>query len=371
MTPFDPNELVELTLKLLSIRGESKNERKIADFVISFCRELGLEVVEDEAAQFTQGNAGNILIKAPDTSSSNDYFLLNSHLDTVVPTHLARVMRGTDRIYSGNDYPLGLDNRAGVAILLTLLKTITTQKISHHNFYVAFTVCEDSGLEGSPHLKIPAEVKVGFTFDASKRPGNFIALASGAYYFTIEVIGKAAHAGVAPEKGTNAIEIAAHAISQINQGWINDHTTLNFGTIQGGDATNVVSKKVMIQGEIRSTTEPEILTELQNIENIFQQEAESRGGSVRFDRQLAFAPYQHDQNSRAFQILESAIRQAGLEPKPIHYTGGSDANVFNKKGLPAINMGIGAQNPHSSDEFIFIEDLIKSTEIALEIVKTD
>jgi len=371
MKLFDQDELVELILKILSIRGESRNERKIADFVISYCQNLGLEVQEDGTAQHTGGNAGNILCQAPQNFSSKNFYLLNCHLDTVVPTHKAIIIKNEERIFSGNEYPLGLDNRAGVAILLTLLKIISRHKVKHHNFYVAFTVCEDSGLEGSPHLKIPDEVQIGFTFDASKRPGTFIASGSGCYYFSVEVTGKAAHAGVSPEKGINAIEIASHAIAKIEQGWINDQTTVNIGTINGGKATNIISEKVIIRGEIRSQTKSEIFTHLENIEQIFTQEATIRGGNIKFDKQLAFAPYQHNSDLQAYQILESAIKNAGLIPNPIHYTGGSDANVFNEKGLPTINLGIGAQNPHSSEEFILIEDLVKSAEIALEIVKSD
>ncbi|HAP35406.1 MAG TPA: hypothetical protein DCQ28_05495 [Bacteroidetes bacterium] len=63
------------------------------------------------------------------------------------------------------------------------------------------------------------------------------------------------------------------------------------------------------------------------------------------------------------------MREVGLTPKGIQYTGGSDANSYNGKGIPAINIGTGAQKPHSFEEFILIEDLIKSTEIAIALIQ--
>ncbi|HXG00006.1 MAG TPA: peptidase T, partial [Bacteroidota bacterium] len=59
----------------------------------------------------------------------------------------------------------------------------------------------------------------------------------------------------------------------------------------------------------------------------------------------------------------------GLTPNPIEYLGGSDANELNAKGIPSVNLGIGAQNPHGNDEFILIEDLHKSVEIALKLME--
>jgi tripeptide aminopeptidase len=56
--------------------------------------------------------------------------------------------------------------------------------------------------------------------------------------------------------------------------------------------------------------------------------------------------------------------KAGLKPQPIRYMGGSDANKYNAKGIPSVNIGIGAQKPHSTEEYFLLEDLFKASEIA-------
>jgi tripeptide aminopeptidase len=67
--------------------------------------------------------------------------------------------------------------------------------------------------------------------------------------------------------------------------------------------------------------------------------------------------------------ISTALKKVGLVPKANISLGGSDANSLNAKGIPSVNIGIGAQNPHSNEEFIFIEDLVKSAEIAFQLIK--
>jgi tripeptide aminopeptidase len=63
------------------------------------------------------------------------------------------------------------------------------------------------------------------------------------------------------------------------------------------------------------------------------------------------------------------MEQVGLTPKPLIAAGGSDANSLNDKGVPAINLGIGAQNCHSNEEFILIEDLLNVEKIAEALLR--
>ena len=59
----------------------------------------------------------------------------------------------------------------------------------------------------------------------------------------------------------------------------------------------------------------------------------------------------------------------GITPEPLVYYGGSDANVINENGITAVNLGIGAAKPHSNDEFITIDNLVKGTELLLRLIQ--
>jgi len=127
-----------------------------------------------------------------------------------------------------------------------------------------------------------------------------------------------------------------------------------------------VPDKVSIEGEVRSFSPQRIRERLQSIQSAFEQSA--NGGRIEFTSHADFEPYVLRDNAPAVMELERALRAAGLTPQPIRYSGGSDANMYNAKGIPAVDIGTGAQKPHTREEFVLIEDLTKSAEIAFALI---
>ncbi len=234
---------------------------------------------------------------------------------------------------------------------------------------MAFTVCEETGLNGAEAVDLsPYKLSAVYVFDCSRRPGIYIRESVGLHTFNAEFIGKASHAGVAPEEGVSAIGMAAAGISKLRLGQIDKDTTVNIGKIKGGKAINIVPERVSIEGEVRSFSVEGIGNQLEIIRRTLQENA-GGSGRVEFSSASSFDPYVHQSDHPAIVALESAIRIAGLEPQPIRYMGGSDANKFNAKGIPAVNIGIGAQKPHSVDEFFLLEDFHKAFEIARNLIR--
>jgi tripeptide aminopeptidase len=232
----------------------------------------------------------------------------------------------------------------------------TTQR----NFFVVFTVGEETGLYGADAIDLsPYLLSCAYVFDCSKRPGVYIREAVGLRMFTAQFIGKAAHSGVAPEEGISAIQLASTAITRLQLGRIDAETTANIGKIQGGEAVNAIPERVTIEGEVRSFSPARIQQQLNRIEQAMRDSLNGIG-SVRFTAQPDFEPYALSPEAPMVVELERAMRAVGLTPQPIRYSGGSDANKYNAKGIPAVNIGIGAQRPHSREEFILIEDLQKT-----------
>jgi tripeptide aminopeptidase len=362
-------ELLSLFLRLAPIDGVSHMERAIADEVMAILRAAGLDVVEDQSASVVKGNAGNLLCFPPGFRADAPAIMLEAHLDTVQPTGLLKVTVNEDRVSSDGSTILGADNRMGLSILVDLLLHSNASPDPKKNFFVVFTVGEETGLYGAAALDLSKQhVTAAFVFDCSKRPGIFIRESVGLYDFTAQFVGKAAHAGVAPEEGISAIALAASAISKIKLGRLDPETTANIGKIYGGEATNIVPERVTVEGEVRSFSPDRIREELRRIEQTFHTAVDGCGRLV-FSAYSDFEPYVHQPDAPAVMELEYAIRRAGLTPKPIRYMGGSDANKYNAKGIPAVNIGIGAQKPHSVEEFFLLEDLFKTSEIAHELIK--
>lgn len=362
---MDTNHLINLFLETAKINAPSGNEKPLAEYIKSFLFRNGYHIIEDNSKSYTNSNTGNLICKV----GEGGQFVLTAHMDTARPTINLKPIILENKITSSGDTVLGVDNRVGVTTLLFLLQRIATEKIPVKDFTVAFTTCEETTLFGSKHLGLNDEIKYGFIFDSGYRPGNFIYSACGALGFKIKVIGKASHSGISPEKGINSIQIASRAISNLPLGRIDEETTMNIGILNGGTAVNVIPEMTELDGEIRSFDVEKVETYFKITSDIFNKEVSTLGGKIEYNSFWDFKPYTVPEESFVFQEIIKVLKKVGLQPTPKISLGGSDANSLNEKGITSINLGIGAQNPHSNDEFVFIEDLIKSTEIALELVR--
>jgi len=359
------HRLIDIFLQAASVDSLSQNEKSVADFIKNFLSGTSFNLSEDDSKALTGSNTGNLIIQIGDGGD----FVLLSHMDTARPTLKMRPVFQNGKITSAGDTVLGVDNRLGIAILLYTLEKIHQEKIPVKNFTIAFTTCEETTLLGSKNLNLSTQVNRGFVFDSSFRPGNFINSACGAKGFKIKIKGRASHSGIAPEKGINAIAAAVNALHKVKQGRIDDETTLNIGKIKGGSAVNVVPDEVLLEGEVRSFNILRISELIDEVKNIFDDETKKLNAEIEFESNWDFKPYTVESTNPVFLELSEALKKAGLTPEPRISLGGSDANSLNELGIPSVNLGIGAQNPHSNDEFVLIEDLIKSSEIAMELVK--
>jgi tripeptide aminopeptidase len=237
------------------------------------------------------------------------------------------------------------------------------------NFIVVFTVAEELGLFGSKFVDLaPYNIRMCFVFDCSKRPGTFIQAAVGCSLYTAAFLGISSHAAVAPEKGVNAIHMAGKALARIPMGRLSPSMTSNVGMITGGTATNVVPDRCTVTGEVREFDPVLITDHLRMLETTYRAVAVENGGSLEFAASEDFAPFRLRPEDEVFRRTVDVLTGVGLVPHPIDYLGGSDANMLNAKGIPAVNLGIGAQNPHGNDEFILIEDLHTSAAIARGLI---
>ncbi|MFC1619555.1 M20/M25/M40 family metallo-hydrolase [Candidatus Neomarinimicrobiota bacterium] len=365
MSPVMQQSLIDLFLQLVRINAVSGAEKPVVEFIREFLSKYEVDVQEDDAHIIDGGNAGNVICRIGGGGNT----VLLAHMDTARPTENVHPQVGSDRITSDQSTILGADNRAGVAILLYTLQQALEQTHPCQNFTAVFTVCEETTLSGSRYLTLGKQIEMGYVFDSSLRPGSFIQETYGAQRFEVHVNGKAAHSGLEPEKGVNAILAAGRAISNLTLGRLNGGVLANIGTINGGTGINVVPAEVHMEGEVRGRERSDVLATVEHISNSFLEAARPLEASVDFDAVWDFESYSIQSTEQVYQRLVGAMEQVGLAPIPIVSPGGSDANSLHLKGIRATNLGIGAQNPHSNEEFILIEDLIKGAELALQLVQ--
>ncbi|NJD55708.1 MAG: M20/M25/M40 family metallo-hydrolase, partial [Nitrospirae bacterium] len=187
--------------------------------------------------------------------------------------------------------------------------------------------------------------------------------------YEMRVTGRPAHAGIEPEKGINAIRVAAEIIAAVPDGRIDKETTANIGMITGGTATNVVPKEVILHGEVRGHD----TSGLKRIrDDIFRQAraiAGKRKARVRITEDQEYRSFRIDERDRFLGFVKDIFLTCGISPEFVITGGGSDANIFNARGIRAINISNGMQNVHSTDEFIEIKDLERGSQIVLSVIE--
>ena len=357
--------LKQIFVELTSIDAVSGSEAPIADYIEHFVKNLGLNCYRDNADKLSMGNTGNVIVPI----LGGGEFFLAAHMDTPRSTKNLKHQFLSDRITSDGTTPLGVDDRGGLSsILFALEKAVESKKLLPCT--LLFTVCEETSMAGSITYKPAQGIKYGFTFDSFMSPACFVSETCGLIDFEFVIRGKASHAGISPEKGVNAIMIAAEAMTHFPFGRLGEKETANIGIIKGGVGTNVVCDEVFMRGEVRSGTIEKGEVMIHKIIEDFKQACEKYGGRLETKYNWDFVPYEIHDEDLPFKHFLKAASSIGLAATPMKSMGGSDANSLNAKEIKTVNLGVGAQNPHGNDEFILYEDFINAAKIAYQLLTT-
>ncbi len=357
-------KLLSLFLDLVQIDATSGKESPVADFITQYANTLGLKPYTDKADSLSGGNSGNLIIPV----NGGGDFLLMAHMDTPRSTAGVKPQLLADRITSDETTILGVDDRGGIAAILWALGEAVNSGKALNPCTLLFTVCEETTLAGSMYYEPEKSITHGFVFDSHMSPGKFVSETCGAIAFKMIIKGKASHAGVAPEKGINAIQIAAEGMRTFPFGRIDDRTTANIGLISGGTATNVVPDLIELEGEIRTEQLPEGELLMNRVIRDFEEAANKFGGSVTCEWLWDFKPYKIASDNLSFKRMQNLCQALSLDLEGVKSMGGSDANNLNAKGIATLNLGVGAQNPHGVNEFILYKDLQTSANMALYLL---
>lgn len=366
---INEKRVLDRFLKYIQIDSPTKFEREFADYLQKEMEEVGLEVYMDDAGEKVGSNSGNLIGKLKG-NTDGETILFSAHMDTVSPGEGIKPVIKDGVIYSDGRTILGGDDKAGIAAILEAIETIKEKDIPHGDIEVVFSIFEEGGLYGAKNLDYrKLNAKRGFVLDSGGDPGQIIVQGPAQNKVNAKFIGKEAHAGVAPENGISAIQIAAEAISNMNLLRIDDETTANIGYIAGGEVTNIVTKEVEIHGEARSLSDEKLKEQTDHMIKCCEDAAKKYNGQVVMDVDNAYGAFKVDENHEIVEKVKEACTNIGLEPYTTTSGGGSDTNILNVNGVTAVNLGIGMKQPHTLEEHISVKHLEDSARLALEIIK--
>jgi tripeptide aminopeptidase len=374
---INQDRIKNLLIELIKIDSLSRKERDVALRLKREMEALGASVAIDDAGEKVGGNVGNLIAHFPGNQPAVRPLLLSAHMDTVVPGEGVTPILDGDILRSDGRTVLGGDDKSGVAIICEVLRVVREDKLPCGDIDVVFTICEEAGLVGAKCLDVSRlRARTGLVLD-SDSVGFLFTRAPAANRMEFRVRGLEAHAGVCPENGISAIQVAAEGIAQMKLGRIDDETTANIGLIEGGMAVNIVPNLVLLKGEARSHSAEKLNRQSEHMRACLEQAAARHAvelGGNRFQATVE-AKIERDYDrmevpdgAPIVRLVQAAARNLHVELKTLATGGGCDANILNQKGLEVANLSTGMRDIHTVKEWLNLQDLYLSARMVLEVV---
>ncbi len=350
--------LVDTFCALVRIDNPSGQETAMANHLIERCQALGFACDQDAA--------GNVYAHRDGVGTP---IMFTAHMDSVAPAVGKEPVVRDGVVYSAGDTVLGADDLAAVAAVLEGVEAAISTGQTMRPVELLWTVQEEVGLNGARAAEIERlRSRLCLAFDLNGPVGN-ICIGSPAHdSFTAKIHGAAAHAGVAPETGISAIQVAAQAIAAMPLGRIDEETTANIGSIEGGKANNIVPDLVVIKGEARSRNVDKLDRQWLAMRQALESAATQFGARVEFDYHRHYGPSVLTPDMPVVQLAQQAVRAIGLEPELVVTGGGSDVSIITEKGIEAVNLSMGYEKIHSVDEHIAVSELENAARIVEYVV---
>jgi tripeptide aminopeptidase len=368
--PASPQERARLLddfVRLCEIESPSRRERNVADEVRAELEALGLEVEEDDTSRDTGSEAGNLLARIPGPEGART-LLLCAHLDTVPLAAPIEVTRQNGVLSNRHEAILGADNKAAVATILGAARRLTAER-SPVNLELLFTTCEELALAGAKAFdRGRLRADFGYVFDHASPVGELVTASPTYYRLDVDFRGQAAHAGIRPENGRNAIAAAAHALAAMRIGRLDATTTANVGQIEGGTAANVVAERCKVVLEARSLDDTRAGEVVSSMVDAVTEAASEADCDVETAVERHFQSYKFARTAPVVEVAAEALRERGIEPVYITTGGGSDANALIAAGLPVVNIANGTERNHEPTESVTVDALEQMLDVTLAIV---
>jgi tripeptide aminopeptidase len=389
----DTAAAVDRLVRFLSVEGITGQEAAIAGTIVAELKAVGVPTraisFDDAYTRIPEPTqTGNLIVRLPgNASKATTPLLFMTHMDTVPLCAGAKPKLQGKRIVNEAPTALGGDNRTGCAVLVTLAAELIKQNLPHPPLTLLFTVREESGLFGAKHLN-PADLggpTMGFNFDG-RSAADVLVGAIGADRWTVDIQGKASHAGVAPEKGISATMVLALAMADVyKSGWWGKVVkgdkvgTSNIGLVgtpdgrSAGDATNVVTDAVHVKGESRSHDAKFVRQISAAFKTAFTaaaakvKDSDGRAAKAKFASRLDYVPFRLKDDAAVVKRAAAAVKALGRTPNLRVTNGGLDANWMVKHGVPTVTFGAGQNEIHTVKEFVDLIEFESGCRLALAV----
>lgn len=349
---IQPDRLLDLFLLITGTNSYYPNEGAVSDLLRKRLECIGVRLHADEHRNLVGDWPGQGMF------ADADPILLCAHMDTVVPTEGMRPVVRDAAVHTDGTSVLGADDKAAVAAIVEAAEAVAGAGVSHVPVEFLFTVGEDVGHIGSKAFDITGlRSQMAFVPDIDGPVGLVSLAAPSSRNVKVVFHGRAAHAGLEPEQGRNAIVMAATAIGAMSLGRVDEETTANVGLISGGEAPNVIPPRAEMTMQVRSLDNGKGVEVMETMIACCRDAAAQQCGTAEFETVFETRGFRFDPGDPIVRRAEAAIRVAGRDPQHTVTCGGSDANELNAKGLPTVVLSVGYRDIHTNEESMPIDEL--------------
>jgi glutamate carboxypeptidase len=342
---------------------------RVADAVERSLREQGATV--ERIPHRTSGDArqlGDLVVGR--LAGEGPRLLLIGHMDTVFEegTAAARPFRvDGDRALG----PGASDMKGGLLAGLHALAALASIGLRPAVTFIANPDEEIGSPFSGPHIRrLAGESDAALVLEGARANGDIVSSRKGIADLEVSLVGRAAHAGVDPEKGRSAILAAAHqvvALHELNGRW--PSVTLNAGVIRGGTRPNVVAESCLLELDLRAATVNEFEAASAEAERIVSRPVVD-GVRASLRRIASHPPMEKTPAiARLADLARALAAELGFEVRDAATGGASDANTTAAAGLPTLD-GLGpiGGDDHSSDEWLDLASVVPRTALLAALV---
>lgn len=370
MKNADKEQMLKNFLQLARTDSAIGQEGKIAEQLVDKLKKLGFQVLRDNAGDTFGGECGNVIgIREGALDGS---ILLSAHMDRQEGGFGIKPVVRDGVVYSDGTTILAADDLAGVCAILAGLQEVVSSGKSLPRIEVVYSVSEEKHLRGAKAVdKSLLQSKLGYCMDLPGRVGRIVNRTPDFYRLEVEIFGKKAHAGNAPEKGINSAKIMCDILSTFEQGRIDLETTSNFPILRTNcELTPTICDYAQFIGEARSLNPARLESYVNALETHCYEVAEKAGARVTFHKEKVMTAYDISETSTVVAVAKEACEKLGITCVIESAGGGTDGNVYNESGIQCLALATGYSKNHTFEEQLILEDFYQSGELVAALIET-